>query len=118
MRPLYIYAVKPVRVVDGDSIDLEIDLGFKTWKFERVRLSSIDTPEITGSQATPEGQVAKEFTREWLNAASLVFLHSIKYDHREKYGRVLGDLYRVDHNGIDDPTPLGLALREAGHSKA
>ena len=42
---MYIYKAKVLRVVDGDTIDLLIDLGFNAWKKERIRLSGINTPE-------------------------------------------------------------------------
>lgn len=117
MRPSYVYSARIATVIDGDTLDAEIDLGFRVWTFERIRLNNIDTPEMYGSRAGPAGLLAKRFAQDWVQAAGRVYLHSMKYDHREKYGRVLGDFYRTMPDGADDPVPLGVALRAAGHIK-
>lgn len=114
MRPLYVYRATVIRIIDGDSMVLNVDLGFDIWAKTYVRLIGIDTPELSRSE--PAGHEAKEFTRLWTQEADGICLHSMKYNDREKYGRVLGDLYRTTEDG-DDPLPLSVALREGGHVK-
>jgi micrococcal nuclease len=117
MKPVYIYRAAFVEVIDGDTVDVQIDLGFKITAYERVRLNNIDAPESYGPTASARGKAAKDFVIGWMAFAKELTLHSLKYDHREKYGRVLGDLYRVNHKGESDPISLGTALRTAGHVK-
>jgi endonuclease YncB( thermonuclease family) len=114
MRPTpFVYPCKLVRVVDGDTICVSIDCGFDIWMLNQtVRLYDIDTPEIFGRNATAAGHEAKDFTEKWLAAAKRLSIVSRKYDDREKYGRILGEIYRDD-----DPVPLNIALEEAGHRK-
>ena len=86
----YIYNAKIINVVDGDTLDLEIDLGFYTFVRERIRLSGIDTPELTSpDKAKREAAIsAKKFTETFLNKK--VTLQSFKVD---KYGRFLAELF-------------------------
>lgn len=117
MKRVYIYRAAFLEVVDGDTIDVQIDLGFKVTIYERVRLNSIDTPEIFGPKAVLKGKVAKKFVEDWMDNSHEITLHSIKYDHREKYGRVLGDFYRTMPSGVPDVTSLANALRKAKLAK-
>lgn len=117
---LYNYKIKLDRVVDGDTIDVWIDLGFHTWIKERVRLVDIDTPELFGPNATEVGKVAKEFVEQWF--ADHMFcdyfqLVSQKYDAREKYGRVLGYFIAIKEQPLPEYYYLTPALREAGLEK-
>lgn len=114
---MYMYNCALVRVIDGDTIDVLIDLGFDIHLKERVRLSSIDTAEIFGSKAVAAGQVSKEFVGAWMQQAKSLILFSQRYNAREKYGRVLGEFYRVLADGSQDTIPLGAALKIAGMAK-
>ena len=94
---LYTYAVALVRVVDGDTIVFDIDLGFKTWlRNQSVRLYGVNTAETNSRDAAEResAKIASTFTRTWLTSASKLTLKSNKYDDREKYGRILGTIYR------------------------
>ena len=69
---MYEYAVKKiVKIVDGDTIDIEIDLGFSLTKKERVRLAGIDTPEsrTRDLEEKAEGLLAKSFLEKQLDEA-------------------------------------------------
>lgn len=98
----YVYPARLVRVVDGDTVDLMVDQGFRSYRQERVRLIGVNTPEIVGPKAAtegPEGQRAKQVTADWLTAASAaapdgwpLIYRSDRYDEREKYGRSLGTI--------------------------
>jgi micrococcal nuclease len=93
---MYEYRVKKVTgVVDGDTIDVDIDLGFNVSFSQRVRLAGIDTPESRTSDKFEKtlGLEAKEYLKSKLKDAKLVVIKTEKPDSSEKYGRILGWLY-------------------------
>jgi len=93
---MYEYRVKKVTgVVDGDTIDVDIDLGFNIAYSQRVRLAGIDTPEsrTTNKMEKVLGLEVKQRLKDILTKASLVVIRTQKPDSTEKYGRVLGWLY-------------------------
>lgn len=99
---MYEYRVKKVTgVVDGDTIDVDIDLGFSVSFSQRVRLAGIDTPEsrTTDKAEKALGLEAKEYLKSKLKDAKEVIIKTEKPDSSEKYGRILGWLY-VDGNTI------------------
>jgi micrococcal nuclease len=99
---MYEYRVKKVTgVVDGDTIDVDIDLGFNVSYSQRVRLAGIDTPEsrTTDKFEKTLGLEAKEYLKSKLKDAKLVVIKTEKPDSSEKYGRILGWLY-VDGDTI------------------
>lgn len=64
---MYEYKVlQVVKVIDGDTVDVKIDLGFGITSRIRVRLASVDTPEVYGRNAEELGVVASDFTKSWL----------------------------------------------------
>jgi micrococcal nuclease len=98
---MYEYRVKTViAVIDGDTIDVEIDLGFDISITKRVRLAGIDTPEsrTTNKEEKVLGLEVKELLKKKLKAASNIVIRTEKPDSSEKYGRVLGWLY-LDGDG-------------------
>lgn len=99
---MYEYRVKKVTgVVDGDTIDVDIDLGFSVSFSQRVRLAGIDTPEsrTTDKAEKALGLEAKEYLKSKIKDAKEVIIKTEKPDSSEKYGRILGWLY-VDGNTI------------------
>lgn len=93
---MYTYRVRKVhKVVDGDTIDVDIDLGFNVSYYQRVRLAGIDTPESrTTDKAEKElGLEVKKKLGEYLANATDVVIRTEKPDSTEKYGRILGWLY-------------------------
>jgi micrococcal nuclease len=89
------YVKKVTKVVDGDTIDVDIDLGFSISFSSRVRLAGIDTPEsrTTNKEEKVLGlEVKKVLTERIANAKSIV-IRTEKMDSTEKYGRILGWLY-------------------------
>ena len=90
----FCYGAKVEKVVDGDTVDLSIDLGFDIHHKIRVRLYGVDTPESrTVNKAEKEaGLKAKEFVKTWTNTHAFVVIETIK-DKSEKYGRVLANVY-------------------------
>lgn len=105
---MYEYRVKTViGVVDGDTIDVEIDLGFDISITKRVRLAGIDTPESRTSDKAEKalGLEVKELLKKKLKAATNIVIRTEKPDSSEKYGRVLGWLY-LDGDGESVNTAL------------
>lgn len=93
---MYEYRVKKVHaVVDGDTIDVDIDLGFNVSYYQRVRLAGIDTPEsrTTDKYEKQLGLEVKQKLKDLLSSAKTVVIRTEKPDSTEKYGRVLGWLF-------------------------
>jgi micrococcal nuclease len=93
---MYEYHVKKVtNVVDGDTIDVEIDLGFDISFSSRVRLAGIDTPESRTKDLAEKklGLEAKEYVKSKIKDAKEVVIKTEKMDSSEKYGRILGWLF-------------------------
>ena len=93
---MYEYFVREVKgVVDGDTIDVIIDLGFDILFSSRVRLAGIDTPEsrTTDKAEKALGLEAKEYLKKQLKDAKSVVIRTEKMNSSEKYGRILGWIY-------------------------
>ena len=93
---MYEYHVKKVNnVVDGDTIDVYIDLGFYISFSSRVRLAGIDTPESRTKDLAEKklGLEAKEYVKSKIKDAKEVVIKTEKMDSSEKYGRILGWLF-------------------------
>ncbi len=109
---MYEYHVKKVTaVVDGDTIDVEIDLGFDISFSSRVRLAGIDTPESRTKDLNEKklGLESKDWLKKALEHAKVVIIKTEKMDSSEKYGRILGWLF-VD--GVN----LNLAMIDQGYA--
>ena len=93
---MYEYRVKKVlKVVDGDTIDVDIDLGFDISFTSRVRLAGIDTPEsrTTDKMEKALGLESKKKLGELIASAQTIVIKTEKMNSSEKYGRILGWLY-------------------------
>jgi micrococcal nuclease len=92
----YIYRIRLVhKVVDGDTIDADIDLGFDISLTKRIRLAGIDTPESRTADAYEKklGLQAKEWLKHKLENAKDIIIKTELPDSTEKYGRIIGHLY-------------------------
>jgi len=92
---MYQYKIKKIhRIIDGDTVDLEIDLGFHLTINQRVRLKGIDAAETRTKDLTEktEGLAAKEWLEKELSKPGEWIIETTKDD---KYGRILGTLYLV-----------------------
>jgi len=90
---MYEYKIKEiVKVIDGDTVDILIDLGFSVYHKERVRLSGIDTPEMNSKNLTEKeiAKKAKTFITTWLKEQKNLTIKTYKDD---KYGRLLGEIF-------------------------
>ena len=118
-KNMYEYKCKMVKVVDGDTVDVDIDLGFGVWmRDQRIRLYGIDTPESRTSddQEKVYGLAAKDFVVKWTNAGDLS-LRTFK-DDRGKFGRILGEIwYGGEHNVNQLLIDNHHAVRYHGQSK-
>ena len=95
---MYEYAVTIKRVVDGDTVDVDIDLGFGVVLIkERVRIMGIDTPESRTRDKVEKvfGLAAKDKLKSLLGKTSV--LKCQKYDAKGKFGRILGDFITNDN---------------------
>ncbi len=101
------YPAKIVRIIDGDTIVVDINLGMRhIVEREQIRLYGINTPEMN----TQEGKDVKKIVEKFLPIGSEITLETIK-DKRGKYGRILGVIFLK--NGMQ----LNLWLLENGHAK-
>ena len=116
---MYEYKCKLVKVVDGDTIDVDIDLGFGVWmQNQRIRMYGIDTPESRTSDPIEKvyGKAASAFLTKWTNAGDLT-LKTFK-DGKGKYGRILGEIwYGGEHNINQLLVDNHHAVRYYGQSK-
>jgi micrococcal nuclease len=89
------YVKKVTKVVDGDTIDVDIDLGFDISFTSRVRLAGIDTPEsrTTDKAEKALGLESKEYLSKHLKDAKSVVIKTEKMNSTEKFGRILGWIY-------------------------
>ena len=96
MIDLYTYKARCVSVYDGDSITLDIDLGFNHWMLnQKIRLLGIDTPEIRGHER-PEGLVSAERLRGLIEGKDVLMVSH--RDRTGKYGRWLATIYLGNTN--------------------
>ena len=110
------YDVTVIKVVDGDTVDVDIDLGFGvTLKDERVRIMGIDTPESRTSDKVEDlfGEAAKARLKELMKHGGKLITTEDKHgeDMKGKFGRILGD-FKVDGKKVTE------ILIEEGHAVA
>ena len=116
---MYEYGCTVTRVVDGDTIDVIIDLGFSILHKCRVRLYGIDTPEsrTRDKDEKARGKLAAKFLKDSIDKGKTVVLQSKLKDSKGKYGRVLGSVI-VDDVDLNEKMILNfLAVRYHGQSK-
>tara|TARA_B100001057_G_scaffold485230_1_gene564643 strand:- start:637 stop:1056 length:420 start_codon:yes stop_codon:yes gene_type:complete len=101
---MYEYNCRILRVIDGDTVDVDIDLGFGIWRHrERVRLFGIDTPESRTRDLEEKkfGLAAKKFVRDNLPIGSIQTLVTMK-DKKGKFGRILATFKLTDGVTLND----------------
>lgn len=106
---LYFYSISNIRVIDGDTIDADIDLGFSISIRRRVRLEGIDAPETRLQSKISDPEQRKK--EKLLGIKSKDFLHSICESNKiyltsnklDKYGRVLGEIFLIEDDlGVEE----------------
>ena len=102
----YIYRIKQItKVVDGDTIDADIDLGFDISLTKRIRLAGVDTPESRTADANEKkyGLQSKEWLKHKVENAEHILIKTELPDSTEKYGRIIGHLFVNDQeNSLND----------------
>ena len=113
----YIYRAKLERVVDGDTIDALIDVGFDIWIKKRIRYKGIDTWESRTKDLDEKklGLAAKDRNKELLESvSSKPGYFRLKSHGVGKYGRVLGEIFIKDIEGIE--YNVNQTLIDEGHA--
>lgn len=115
MTPSFVYAAVVERVVDADTLDVAIDLGFRVQFRVRLRVAGVDAPELS----TPAGKLARTFALNLLTVDELertVFRPvTVRTYKPDKYGRALADVQWSDASGR--PYDLAGELLAAGHAR-
>jgi len=114
---VYEYRCKVLKIIDGDTVDVDIDLGFGVWlRNERVRLYGIDTPESRTSDKIEKyyGLLAKQFLKDHLGKDCTL---RTRKDEKGKFGRILGEFIVYDHATDREMTINDIMIRE-GHAVA
>ena len=94
---MYKYKAIVRKIYDGDTITVDIDLGFGIWKKKQsIRLSGINTPEIRGEERET-GLIVRDILREWIPLGTEILLITEK-DKTGKYGRYLGEIYSIGNH--------------------
>jgi micrococcal nuclease len=94
-KKTFIYNVSSVeRVIDGDSVEVVLDLGFNIFYKVSVRVDGIDTPE----KSTAEGKLVKTYAEEWFKTGQFI----VNSKELDKYGRVLGSIQKIHNDTVQD----------------
>lgn len=105
---MYHYNMRVVHVIDGDTVEAEIDLGFDIWYRTPIRLARINAPELKG--ATREAGLAAGDYLEGLLAKGPLTVKTELRRERDKYGRVLGTIYAGEVDVCGDMVRAGHAV--------
>ena len=111
---------KVIKVVDGDTIDVMLDLGFDIMYKSRVRLFGIDTPESRTRDKVEKkyGLMSKKFLQDELKSASKLSIKTYKGEETGKFGRILGDVF-VDGKSVNmKMVKEGHAVQYYGQNKS
>lgn len=111
---MYHYKATVRRVIDGDTVDMNMDLGFGVSKLVRIRLWGIDAPEVKGDERA-EGLAAKTYLETLLPVGTSAEVYTEK-DREAGWGRYVGEVYVVDP---EDEFDLSISdeMVEAGHAR-
>ena len=96
---LYKYRAKVLRIIDGDTMDVDLDLGFDVvLAKQRVRLYGIDTPESRTRDKVEKkfGLISKDYVKKRCPVGSKVVIGTHVGDERGKFGRILGEVFAID----------------------
>ena len=106
----YAYKAKCVGVYDGDTVTLQVDLGFNIGRLLKCRLYGIDTPELRGCER-PDGLVVRDYVKGLIYQKD-VLIHTYR-DKTGKYGRYLAEIFYLEE-GTDKWINLNRLLVESG----
>jgi micrococcal nuclease len=114
----FFYSAKVLNVVDGDTFDCMIDLGFSVHLKARIRLYGINTPESRTKDLKEKemGLKAKAFTKDWLTRHTTVYIRTV-VDKKEKYGRILAEVYSSPDTQDPYTARLNTDIIQAGYAQ-
>jgi len=108
---VWTYRARLIKVIDGDTCDLVIDAGFRSYRHERIRLLGVNTPERKGATRAA-GDAAKAFAERWFAAAENgEWPITVVTERSDAFGRYLGSIWNTLDGG-----ELNAALLEGGHA--
>ena len=112
---MFDYMVKVQRVVDGDTVDVSVDLGFDIWHNARVRMMGIDTPESRTRNLEEKalGLASKARLKELLKGKKIRL--ECSKEGKGKFGRILADIVTIDKEGNE--ININNRLIEEGHAR-
>lgn len=118
MSQRFWYGATVIDVIDGDTVDLMIDLGFNIHHKIRVRLYGINTPESRTKDLAEKalGLKAKDFTKDWLTRHKWVYVNTIP-DKNDKYGRILAKIYSSEDVSATTTACLNVDIVQAGYAR-
>ena len=114
---MYEYTAKVIRVVDGDTLEVDMNLGFGIHFIEKLRLLRVDTPEVHGvkhvSAEYARGKIASAFTQAWVDSVNSEIIVKTKKDRKGGRGRYLAEVYSASNinNNLQE------AIIKAGHDR-
>lgn len=114
---MYEYKISNIlKVVDGDTVDLSLDLGFYVTVVQRIRLDGLDTPEMHSKDVNEKklAQEAKQFIEKWLSENKDL---TVKTKKDDKYGRMLGEIFCNGKSLNKILTDMGYAWEYDGTTK-
>lgn len=118
---VYWYRATVVKIVDGDTLDVDVDLGFSIYHTIRIRLNGLNTAELKSSSLAERQEAisAKEYVKKWFDTHGYNILINTKKDKTEKYGRILAEVYdsSILDNLNNDLIREGLAKPYFGEKK-
>ena len=119
MTHRWLWRARVVRVIDGDTLDLEIDCGFHTLRTERVRLLGVNTPERKGA-TRDAGSLAAEAAGDWLDRqngwADYCWPLLVETFKADAFGRYLARIWPADASPDDTFADLSSHLLSTGHA--
>jgi micrococcal nuclease len=119
MAEQYWYTAKVLKVIDGDTLDVMIDLGFNIHHKARVRLYGVNAPESRTKDLAEKamGLKAKTFTADWMARHQTVFLKTIA-GKDDKYGRILAQIYSDKDVKSEQTACLNEDIVSSGYARA
>lgn len=118
MSTRFWYGAQVLKVIDGDTVDLLVDVGFNIHHKIRVRLYGVNTPESRTRDLKEKelGLQAKSFTSDWLDRHKWVFINTIP-DKNDKYGRILAKIYSSEDTENPATACLNTDIVQAGFAR-
>lgn len=93
--PNYVYACRLVRVIDGDTVEIDVDCGFSIWHRLTVRIVGVNCPEKFGGTKVA-GMAAKRFTQEWFHRATALTVRTTLETSKTATVETSGGVFQVD----------------------